>query len=145
MCCHYLSGMTCSEAIGSREECSSPFGIYDLSMPIDSTIPCQTTTNPIITHENCQNFNVSLDIRPSISQRSYTWFNIQTYSLSNCDIWKISIRLSICCDPVYHHHHHHQHHCYSLLKKTQGSIDFFFNLIKSRKKTIAQVKFSLKK
>ncbi|XP_078358139.1 uncharacterized protein LOC144642907 isoform X2 [Oculina patagonica] len=56
MCCHYLSGTDCTELSGSQEECSSPFGTYDISMPIDNTIACNDT-NPPITHENCQQFN----------------------------------------------------------------------------------------
>ena len=58
MCCHYLNDAPCQDILLGAEECTSPFGTYNLSMPIDSAILCDSP--PTITHKNCGGFNVSL-------------------------------------------------------------------------------------
>ena len=58
MCCHYLSGSPCNDILLGAEECTSPFGSYELSMPIDDTIPCALNSS-LITHKNCREFDVS--------------------------------------------------------------------------------------
>lgn len=58
MCCHYLSGSPCNDILLGAEECTSPFGTYELSMPIDDTIPCALNSS-LITHKNCREFDVS--------------------------------------------------------------------------------------
>ena len=58
MCCHYLSGSPCNDILLGAEECTSPFGTYELSMPIDDTIACALNSS-LITHKNCREFDVS--------------------------------------------------------------------------------------
>jgi len=58
MCCHYLSGSPCNDVLLGAEECTSPFGTYELSMPIDDTITCALNSS-LITHKNRKEFDVS--------------------------------------------------------------------------------------
>lgn len=54
MCCHYLNDSPCEDT----RECTSPFGTYELSMPIDHNAPCQDSSWQI-TDGNCKDFDVS--------------------------------------------------------------------------------------
>ena len=56
MCCHYLSDSPCSDSLLDSEECRSPFGTYELSMPINENAPCNGAG---ITNKNCKDFDVS--------------------------------------------------------------------------------------
>ena len=49
MCCHYLSGSPCNDILLGAEECTSPFGTYELSIPIDDVITCALNSS-LITH-----------------------------------------------------------------------------------------------
>ena len=58
MCCHYLSDSPCNDILLGAEECTSPFGTYEISMPIDENAPCQASSSQI-TDKNCKDFDVS--------------------------------------------------------------------------------------
>ena len=58
MCCHFLSDSPCEDALLEAEECKSPFGTYNISIPIDKTAPC-TASSSRITDKNCKDFDVS--------------------------------------------------------------------------------------
>lgn len=57
MCCHYLSDSPCDDKLLGAEECRSPFGTYEISIPIDKKFPCKGKTSRI-TDENCKDFDV---------------------------------------------------------------------------------------
>lgn len=57
MCCHFLSNSPCDILLGA-EECTSPFGTYEISMPIDSNAPCEAADTKL-TSKNCKDFDVS--------------------------------------------------------------------------------------
>ena len=57
MCCHYLSDAPCNDILLGAEECTSPFGTYQLSMPIDDQASCGSGDSPI-TDKNCKDFDV---------------------------------------------------------------------------------------
>lgn len=58
MCCHFLSDSPCDVLLGA-EECTSPFGTYEISLPIDSKTPC-AGSDTRLTNKNCKDFNVSI-------------------------------------------------------------------------------------
>ncbi|KAL9982961.1 hypothetical protein ACROYT_G005076 [Oculina patagonica] len=70
MCCHYLSDSPCNDALLGAEECTSPFGTYQLSMPIDDQASCDPGNSPI-TDKNCKDFDRS----------SYTKMNVWIHYL----------------------------------------------------------------
>ena len=57
MCCHFLSNAPCDILLGA-EECTSPFGTYEISMPIDRKTPCEGSEAKL-TNKNCKDFDVS--------------------------------------------------------------------------------------
>ncbi|KAL9982801.1 hypothetical protein ACROYT_G004906 [Oculina patagonica] len=57
MCCHFLSDFQCDDTLLGAVECQSPFGTYELSIPIDDKLPC-TTSSTEITDQNCKDFDV---------------------------------------------------------------------------------------
>ena len=57
MCCH--SGFPCTDALLGAEECRSPFGTYELSMPVNEKTSCDPS-RPGITDKNCKDFDVSI-------------------------------------------------------------------------------------
>ena len=57
MCCHFLSDSPCDILLGA-EECTSPFGTYEISMPIDNKAPCEDGDTKL-TSKNCKGFDVS--------------------------------------------------------------------------------------
>lgn len=57
MCCHFLSDLPCDILLGA-EECISPFGTYEISMPIDNNAPCEDADTKL-TSKNCKDFDVS--------------------------------------------------------------------------------------
>lgn len=60
MCCHsLLSGSPCQDILLGAEECQSPFGTYELTIPIDEEADCRPTSSQI-TDMNCKDFDVSL-------------------------------------------------------------------------------------
>ncbi|KAL9982967.1 hypothetical protein ACROYT_G005082 [Oculina patagonica] len=65
MCCHYLSDAPCSDVLLGAEECTSPFGTYQLSMPIDDQASCETGNSPI-TDKNCKDFDRSIYTRMNV-------------------------------------------------------------------------------
>lgn len=61
MCCHFLSNSPCEDVLLGAEECQSPFGTYNISIPIDETAPC-TASSSAITDKNCKDFDVSFKV-----------------------------------------------------------------------------------
>ena len=59
MCCHYLSNSPCEDILLGAEECKSPFGTYEVAIPIDNNAACQPYSSQI-TDKNCKEFDVSL-------------------------------------------------------------------------------------
>jgi len=57
MCCHFLSNSPCDILLGA-EECTSPFGTYEISMPIDRKAPCEGSDSRL-TNKNCKDFDRS--------------------------------------------------------------------------------------
>lgn len=59
MCVYDLSKGRCNykadKALGG-EECKSPFGTYELSIPVDEKSPCQGSSR--FTNKNCKEFDV---------------------------------------------------------------------------------------
>ena len=56
MCCHYLSDLPCDADIQlGAQECQSPFGTYEFSIPIDKELACDSST---VTDQNCKDFDV---------------------------------------------------------------------------------------
>lgn len=60
MCCDFLSDSPCSTSLGA-EECKSPFGTYEISMPIDSKASCDPGFTRL-TGGNCKDFDVSFEL-----------------------------------------------------------------------------------
>ena len=58
MCCHFLSNSPCDDILLGAVECQSPYGTYELSVPIDVSAPC-AASSPEITDANCKDFDVS--------------------------------------------------------------------------------------
>ena len=58
MCIHPLNpGGTCNQdRLLGMEECKSPFGIYELKIPVDENMSCDNTG---ITNTNCKDLDVS--------------------------------------------------------------------------------------
>lgn len=63
MCSHPLnpSGSTCQDKLLGMEECKSPFGIYELKIPVNEDLACENTG---ITDKNCKD----LDVRNPITR-----------------------------------------------------------------------------
>lgn len=87
MCSHPLnpSGSTCQDKLLGMEECKSPFGIYELKIPVNKDLACENTG---ITDKNCKD----LDVRNSIT-RSLEFANFRFPSFSF--LLKISTNVSI--------------------------------------------------
>lgn len=62
MCCHYLSDSPCNDQLLGAVECQSPFGTYELSIPVDKNAPCKESSIKI-TDANCKDF----DVRDAVS------------------------------------------------------------------------------
>lgn len=69
------------------KECTSPFGAYELSMPIDDTIPCSLNSS-LITHKNCREFDVSFkslhcfksyELKQHVSYTDQNFLLLQTF------------------------------------------------------------------
>ena len=58
MCNHQLNnrGSSNQDRLMGMEECKSPFGIYELKIPVDNTLECDDDR---ITHTNCKDLEVS--------------------------------------------------------------------------------------
>ena len=65
MCCHYLSDSPCQDVLLGAEECQSPFGSYELSLPVDEDVDCRPYSSQL-TNKNCKDFDVSLFIIYSV-------------------------------------------------------------------------------
>ena len=61
MCCHYLSDSPCQDVLLGAEECQSPFGSYELTIPVDEDVDCRPDSSQL-TNKNCKDFDVSLFI-----------------------------------------------------------------------------------
>ena len=87
MCSHPLnpSGSTCQDKLLGMEECKSPFGIYELKIPVNKDLACENTG---ITDKNCKD----LDVRNPIT-RSFEFANFRFPSFSF--LLKISTNVSI--------------------------------------------------
>ena len=59
MCCHYLSDSPCQDVLLGAEECQSPFGSYELTIPVDEDVDCRPDGSQL-TNKNCKDFDVSL-------------------------------------------------------------------------------------
>ena len=59
MCNNQLNrgGCTNQDRLMGMEECKSPFGIYELKIPVDQTLQCNDDR---ITNTNCKELDVSL-------------------------------------------------------------------------------------
>ena len=62
MCCHYLSDAPCADPLLGAEECRSPFGTYELNIPIDEEASCDAEDSGI-TDKNCKDFDVRINTR----------------------------------------------------------------------------------
>ncbi|KAL9982898.1 hypothetical protein ACROYT_G005011 [Oculina patagonica] len=58
MCCHFLSDSPCDDKLLGAVECKSPFGTYELTIPIDNDAPCKASET-MITHANCKDYDRS--------------------------------------------------------------------------------------
>ena len=58
MCDNQLTARGCSnkDRLLGAEECKSPFGVYDLKIPVDKTLSCDDN---MITNTNCKDLDVS--------------------------------------------------------------------------------------
>ena len=56
MCSNPLSNSVRDRLLGD-EECKSPFGTYELQIPVDKTLSCKSTA---ITDTNCKDLDVSI-------------------------------------------------------------------------------------
>lgn len=56
MCCHFLSDAPCDDRLIGAQECQSPFGSYNISMPIDKDAECGSSR---LKDKNCKDFDVS--------------------------------------------------------------------------------------
>ena len=62
MCCHFLSDSPCDDTRLGALECKSPFGTYEISMPINDKAPCSVDDTKM-TSKNCKDFDVSFELR----------------------------------------------------------------------------------
>ena len=58
VCSHYLSESPCEDILLGAKECTSPFGTYNLTLPIDDNAPCKAGGSKI-TDKNFKDFDVS--------------------------------------------------------------------------------------
>ncbi|XP_078356917.1 uncharacterized protein LOC144641766 isoform X1 [Oculina patagonica] len=58
MCCHFLSDSPCDDKLLGAVECQSPFGTYELTVPIDNDAPCKASSTKM-TDANCKDFDRS--------------------------------------------------------------------------------------
>ena len=56
MCTHSLTQRRSDDRLLGMEECKSPFGTYDIKIPVDSTLSC--TGNSWILGKNCKDLEV---------------------------------------------------------------------------------------
>ena len=56
MCSHPLSGGACASEQYNAEECRSPFGTYELSVPVDQNLDCASYG---FSNKNCRDLDVS--------------------------------------------------------------------------------------
>lgn len=95
MCCDYLSSSPCNDILLGAEECTSPFGTYELSMPIDDTITC-ALNGSLITHKSCREFDVSFMF----------WFKNLTFGnrMSGSTLWNLSmVSLRLFLSSIFWH------------------------------------------
>ena len=59
MCCHSVSDSSCVIS-HDVEDCKSPFGTYEISMPIDSKATCEKSFTRL-TGGNCNDFDVRFE------------------------------------------------------------------------------------
>ncbi|CAH3128101.1 unnamed protein product [Pocillopora meandrina] len=72
MCCHYLSGSPCDDTLLGAEECRSPFGTYEMTIPIDSETSC-TASGSRITDANCKDFDRSVFTKMNVWIQYLYW------------------------------------------------------------------------
>ncbi|XP_066026371.1 uncharacterized protein [Pocillopora verrucosa] len=72
MCCHYLSGSPCDDTLLGAEECRSPFGTYEMTIPIDSKTPCKASGSRI-TDGNCKDFDRSVFTKMNVWIQYLYW------------------------------------------------------------------------
>ena len=57
MCTHALAGDQNDDRLLGMEECKSPFGTYELKIPVDETLAC--TDDLLFANNNCRDLDVS--------------------------------------------------------------------------------------
>ncbi|XP_078356298.1 uncharacterized protein LOC144642898 isoform X2 [Oculina patagonica] len=72
MCCHYLSDSPCKDKQLGAEECRSPFGTYEISIPIDKKARCRAKGSKV-THKNCKNFDISMFTNMNVHIQYLYW------------------------------------------------------------------------
>nr|XP_058965128.1 uncharacterized protein LOC131791762 [Pocillopora verrucosa] len=72
MCCHYLSGSPCDDTLLGAEECRSPFGTYEMTIPIDSKTSCKASGSRI-TDGNCMDFDRSVFTKMNVWIQYLYW------------------------------------------------------------------------
>ena len=83
MCCHYLSDLPCDANIQlGALECQSPFGTYELSIPIDKTLACDDYK---VTHQNCKDFDVRVFKSCTVIKLSFC-YDIYLYSMHDIHV-----------------------------------------------------------
>lgn len=72
MCCHYLSGSPCDDILLGAEECRSPFGTYEMTIPIDNKTSCIASSSRI-TDANCKEFDRSVFTKMNVWIQYLYW------------------------------------------------------------------------
>ena len=71
MCSNPLSKCVRDRLLGD-EECKSPFGTYELQIPVDKQLRCASTS---IADKNCKDLDVSI-IHPQTQAETFIFFRI---------------------------------------------------------------------
>ena len=76
MCNHPLNagGSSRQDRLSGMEECKSPFGIYELNIPVDANLAC---TNSGIVNTNCKDLDVSNMVKKLRRNISFSWTKIE--------------------------------------------------------------------
>ena len=93
MCCHFLSDSPCDvrsdDTRLGAEECTGPFGTYEISMPINDKSPCSVDDTKM-TSKNCKDFDVSFELH----LLKCMFNNLHLYYLS-CTPFQGTFRVSV--------------------------------------------------
>lgn len=86
MCSHPLSKSTCRDSLLGQEECKSPFGTYELKIPVDKNLACD---NNGITDKNCKDLDLT----------KFTKMNVWMYYIYWSDNYPTGPKDPICRSP----------------------------------------------